>query len=172
MSLAWEKVKQLQQEDFIIYSQVLTTNRIGAYVEIQGLRGFVPRSHIYTEGDRKDFHFQEVRQNLIGKNLPLRFLEVDEKRSRLLLSHRHALVKLKIKGLEIGQVIKGRIKAIKPYGAFIDLGGVCGLLHISEICHENIDTPHCIFEVNDEVEVTIIDLNMERSRISLSTKQL
>jgi len=172
MFQAWEKLKQLQQEDFITYSQVLATNRTGAYVELEGLRGFIPRSHLYIEGGKKNFHRQEVRQELVGKNLPLRFLEVDEKRSRLLLSHRNALIKLKIGGLKIGQVTRGWVQAIKPYGVFIDIGGMCGLLHISEICHNNIDTPSCIFEVNDEVEVIIVDLDTERGRIYLSTKHL
>lgn len=172
MLLAWEKAKQLQQEDVIIHSKVLVTNRTGAYVEIEGLSGFIPRSHIYTEGDRKNFHTEEARKDLIGKDLPLKFLEVDEEKNRLLLSHRHALVKLKIKGLEIGQVIRGFVKGIKPYGAFIDIGGASGLLHISEISHQNINTPHNILEVNDELKVIIIDLDKERCQISLSTKQL
>jgi small subunit ribosomal protein S1 len=66
----------------------------------------------------------------------------------------------------------GTVRGIKPYGAFIDIGGVSGLLHISEISHDHIDTPHSVFNVNDEVKVMIIDLDAERGRISLSTKQL
>jgi small subunit ribosomal protein S1 len=64
------------------------------------------------------------------------------------------------------------VRGIKPYGAFIDIGGVSGLLHISEISHDHVDTPHSVFNVNDEVKVMIIDLDAERGRISLSTKQL
>ncbi len=64
------------------------------------------------------------------------------------------------------------VRGIKPYGAFIDIGGVSGLLHISEISHDHIDTPHSVFNVNDEVKVMIIDLDADRGRISLSTKQL
>jgi small subunit ribosomal protein S1 len=69
-------------------------------------------------------------------------------------------------------VVIGAVRGIKPYGAFIDIGGVSGLLHISEISHDHIDTPHSVFNVNDEVKVMIIDLDAERGRISLSTKQL
>jgi small subunit ribosomal protein S1 len=69
-------------------------------------------------------------------------------------------------------VVIGSVRGIKPYGAFIDIGGVSGLLHISEISHDHIDTPHSVFNVNDEVKVMIIDLDAERGRISLSTKQL
>lgn len=74
--------------------------------------------------------------------------------------------------LEVGEVVIGTVRGIKPYGAFIDIGGVSGLLHISEISHDHIETPHNVFNVNDEVKVMIIDLDAERGRISLSTKQL
>jgi small subunit ribosomal protein S1 len=97
---------------------------------------------------------------------------VDEDRNRLVLSHRRALVERKMNRLEVGEVVIGAVRGLKPYGAFIDIGGVSGLLHISEISHDHIDTPHSVFNVNDEVKVMIIDLDAERGRISLSTKQL
>ena len=75
-------------------------------------------------------------------------------------------------GLQVGEVVIGAVRGLKPYGAFIDIGGVSGLLHISEISHDHIDTPHSVFNVNDEIKVMIIDLDAERGRISLSTKQL
>lgn len=160
---AWERVRQLQQEDATVRSNVFATNRGGALVRIEGLRGFIPGSHISA---------REAKEDLVGQDLPLKFLEVDEERNRLVLSHRRALVERKMSGLEVGQVVRGYVRGIKPYGAFIDIGGVSGLLHISEISHEHIDTPHSVFGVNDELKVMIIDLDAERGRISLSTKQL
>ncbi len=160
---AWERVRQLQQEDATVRSNVFATNRGGALVRIEGLRGFIPGSHISA---------REAKEDLVGEDLPLKFLEVDEERNRLVLSHRRALVESKMNGLEVGQVVKGSVRGIKPYGAFIDIGGVSGLLHISEISHDHIDTPHSVFGVNDELKVMIIDLDAERGRISLSTKQL
>ncbi len=160
---AWERVRQLQQEDATVRSNVFATNRGGALVRIEGLRGFIPGSHIST---------REAKEDLVGQDLPLKFLEVDEDRNRLVLSHRRALVERKMNGLEVGQVVIGSVRGIKPYGAFIDIGGVSGLLHISEISHDHIDTPHSVFNVNDEMKVMIIDLDAERGRISLSTKQL
>jgi small subunit ribosomal protein S1 len=74
--------------------------------------------------------------------------------------------------LEVGEVVLGTVRGIKPYGAFIDIGGVSGLLHISEISHEHIETPHTVLNVNDQMKVMIIDLDAERGRISLSTKAL
>ena len=160
---AWERVRQLQAEDATVRSDVFATNRGGALVRIEGLRGFIPGSHIST---------REAKEDLVGEQLPLKFLEVDEERNRLVLSHRRALVERKMNGLEVGQVVIGSVRGIKPYGAFIDIGGVSGLLHISEISHDHIDTPHSVFGVNDELKVMIIDLDAERGRISLSTKQL
>ena len=160
---AWERVRQLQQEDATVRSNVFATNRGGALVRIEGLRGFIPGSHISA---------REAKEDLVGEDLPLKFLEVDEERNRLVLSHRRALVERKMNGLEVGQVVVGSVRGIKPYGAFIDIGGVSGLLHISEISHDHIDTPHSVFNVNDELKVMIIDLDAERGRISLSTKQL
>jgi small subunit ribosomal protein S1 len=160
---AWERVRQLQKEDATVRSLIFATNRGGALVRIEGLRGFIPGSHISTRKPKED---------LVGEELPLKFLEVDEDRNRLVLSHRRALVERKMNKLEVGEVVIGSVRGIKPYGAFIDIGGVSGLLHISEISHEHIDTPHSVFNVNDEVMVMIIDLDAERGRISLSTKQL
>ncbi|MBD2304378.1 30S ribosomal protein S1 [Chroococcidiopsis sp. FACHB-1243] len=160
---AWERVRQLQNEDATVRSLVFATNRGGALVRIEGLRGFIPGSHIST---------RKPKEELVSEELPLKFLEVDEDRNRLVLSHRRALVERKMNRLEVGEVVIGTVRGIKPYGAFIDIGGVSGLLHISEISHDHIDTPHSVFNVNDEVKVMIIDLDAERGRISLSTKQL
>ena len=160
---AWERVRQLQTEDATVRSLVFATNRGGALVRIEGLRGFIPGSHIST---------RKPKEELVGEELPLKFLEVDEERNRLVLSHRRALVERKMNKLEVGEVVIGTVRGIKPYGAFIDIGGVSGLLHISEISHDHIDTPHSVFNVNDELKVMIIDLDADRGRISLSTKQL
>jgi len=160
---AWERVRQLQQEDATVRSEVFATNRGGALVRIEGLRGFIPGSHISTRKPKED---------LVSEELPLKFLEVDEERNRLVLSHRRALVERKMNGLQVSEVVLGTVRGLKPYGAFIDIGGVSGLLHISEISHDHIDTPHSVFNVNDEIKVMIIDLDAERGRISLSTKQL
>ncbi|WP_320675353.1 30S ribosomal protein S1 [Prochlorococcus sp. MIT 1341] len=160
---AWERVRQLQKEDATIFSEVFATNRGGALVRVEGLRGFIPGSHIST---------RKAKEELVADFLPLKFLEVDEERNRLVLSHRRALVEKKMNRLEVGEVVIGTVRGIKPYGAFIDIGGVSGLLHISEISHEHIETPHTVLNVNDQMKVMIIDLDAERGRISLSTKAL
>ncbi len=160
---AWERVRQLHKEHAIIYSEVFATKPGGALVRVEGLRGFIPGSHIST---------RKAKEEMVGDFLPLKFLDVDEERNRLVLSHRRALVGLKMNRLEVGEVVIGTVRSIKPYGAFIDIGGVSGLLHISDISHEHIETPHTVLNVNDRMKVMIIDLNAEGGRISLSTKAL
>jgi len=110
---AWERVRQLQKEDATVRSLVFATNRGGALVRIEGLRGFIPGSHIST---------RQAKEDLVGQELPLKFLEVDEERNRLVLSHRRALVEKKMNRLEVGEVVIGTVRGIKPYGAFIDIG--------------------------------------------------
>ena len=161
--MAWERVRQLQKEDATIYSEVFSTNRGGALVRVESLRGFIPGSHLSS---------RKPKEELVGEVLPLKFLEVDEERNRLVLSHRRALVERKMNRLEVGEVVVGNVRGIKPYGAFIDIGGVSGLLHISEISHEHIETSHAVLNVGDQLKVMIIDLDAERGRISLSTKAL
>jgi small subunit ribosomal protein S1 len=160
---AWQRVRQLQKEDVTIYGEVFATNREGAMVRVEGLQGFIPRSHI---GNRK------AKEQLVSDFLPLKFLDVDEERNRLVLSHRRALVECMLNSHEVGEVVIGTVCEIKPYGAFIDIGGVRGLLHISEISHDHIDTPHTILNVYDRMKVMIIDIDAERGRLSLSTKAL
>jgi small subunit ribosomal protein S1 len=72
----------------------------------------------------------------------------------------------------VGDAIAGIVRGIKPYGVFVDIDGVSGLLHISEISQEHIDTPHSVFSVNDEIVVMVIDIDAQKGRISLSTKKL
>ena len=102
---AWERVRQLQKEDATIYSEVFATNRGGALVRVEGLRGFIPGSHIST---------RKPKEELVAEFLPLKFLEVDEERNRLVLSHRRALVERKMNRLEVGEVVIGTVRGIKP----------------------------------------------------------
>ena len=102
---AWERVRQLQKEDATIYSEVFATNRGGALVRVEGLRGFIPGSHIST---------RKAKEELVADFLPLKFLEVDEERNRLVLSHRRALVERKMNRLEVGEVVLGTVRGIKP----------------------------------------------------------
>jgi len=115
---AWERVRQLQKEDATIYSEVFATNRGGALVRVEGLRGFIPGSHIST---------RKAKEELVADFLPLKFLEVDEERNRLVLSHRRALVERKMNRLEVGEVGGGGGEAGVGVGAVAEVVGGGGV---------------------------------------------
>ena len=119
--------------------------------EREGLRGFIPGSHISA---------RKIKDDLEGEDLPCKVSWSWWRKKQISIKHRRALVE-KMNRLEVGEVVVGSVKGIKPYGAFIDIGGVSGLLHISEISHEHIETPH-ILNVNDQMKVMIIDLIRKR----------
>ncbi|MBD1879416.1 S1 RNA-binding domain-containing protein [Coleofasciculus sp. FACHB-T130] len=102
----------------------------------------------------------------------MKIVEADEYRDRLFVSHRLALYPAGIKHLEVGQVVTGRVLALKPYGAFINIAVINALLHISEISHADFDKPESIFKVDDEIKAMIISMDAEKDRVSLSTKAL
>lgn len=161
--LTWERLRQLQAENVTRHSVVFATTDNGVLVNIEGLQAFVPGSHISTRKPMED---------LVGQELLLNFLEVDEDCNRLVLSHRRALGKPRMMRLEVGDLKLGSVRGIKPYGVFVDIGGISGLLEISEISHELIENPHSLFKVNDEVKVLLVGIDAERGRIRLSTKYL
>ncbi|WP_449419383.1 S1 RNA-binding domain-containing protein [Phormidium nigroviride] len=163
LRIAWERVRQMQAENVTVYATVYAINPGGGSVQIEGLRGFIPGSHLCIPKPKED---------VLGKELPLKFLEIDEERDRLSLSHRSALVEPMIKKLKVGDVVVGKIRGLKPYGAWVNIGDVPALLHISEISHVPFDASDSVFKVNDEVKVMILDVDVLRGRISVSTKQL
>ena len=145
---------------------MLSANRGGILVEVESLRGFIPQSHLAPRlalGDRDE---------LIGQTLPVKFIEVDEEKNRLVASHRLATDLVSGEGLDVGDVINGIVQAVKPYGAFVDVGGQSGLLHISQISHERIVAVENVLSPGDELKVLILSKDKERGRLSLSTKKL
>lgn len=160
---AWERVSQLQAEDVTIYSEIVSINRGGCMVMVEGLRGFLPGSHLTLKTPRED---------LIGVELPLKFLEVDTEKNRLVVSHRRAMVEKQMTDLVSGEIVEGSVKAIKPYGAFIDIGGMSGLLHVSQISHDHVADIAAVLAEGSSVKCMIINQDKEKGRISLSTKTL
>ncbi|CAM6091908.1 unnamed protein product [Calypogeia fissa] len=160
--ISWERCRQLQADDVPVRGKVLSANRGGLVVSVEGLRGFVPFSQIYSGVSQED---------MVDKELPLKFIEVDEERTRLVLSNRKALAASQL-GVGIGSVVIGTVQSVKPYGAFVDIGGTSGLLHISQISHDRITTVENVLQPGDKLKVMILSQDRDRGRISLSTKKL
>lgn len=160
--LAWERCRQLQAEDVIIKGKVVGGNKGGVVAIVEGLRGFVPFSQISAKS---------TAEELIDKELPLKFVEVDEEQSRLVLSNRKAMADSQAQ-LGIGSVVLGTVQSLKPYGAFVDIGGINGLLHVSQISHDRVSDISTVLQPGDTLKVMILSHDRERGRVSLSTKKL
>lgn len=160
---AWEKVKAMNAEDALFEAEVCAVNRGGAIVLVEGLRAFLPGSHLTGT---------IATEELIGDKLPLKFLEVNPDNNKLVVSNRRAIVETQMNDLSRGDVVDGMIKALKPYGAFVEVGGMSGLLHISQISYDRIDNLEKLFQPGDKVKCMIIDHDKLNGRIALSTKTL
>ncbi|KAF6175479.1 hypothetical protein GIB67_021969 [Kingdonia uniflora] len=160
--LAWERCRQLQAEDLVVKGKIVGGNKGGAVAIVEGLRGFVPFSQISSKSTAED---------LLDKEVPLKFVEVDEEQSRLILSNRKAMADSQAQ-LGIGSVVIGIVQSLKPYGAFIDIGGINGLLHVSQISHDRVSDIATVLQPGDTLKVMILSHDRERGRVSLSTKKL
>ncbi|KAK6913645.1 S1 domain [Dillenia turbinata] len=160
--LAWERCRQLQAEDVVVKGKIVGANKGGVVAVVEGFRGFVPFSQISTKA---------TAEELLDKELPLKFVEVDEEQSRLVLSNRKAMADSQAQ-LGIGSVVIGTVQSLKPYGAFIDIGGINGLLHVSQISHDRVSDIATVLQPGDTLKVMILSHDRERGRVSLSTKKL
>jgi small subunit ribosomal protein S1 len=160
---SWDKVKVLEKEGKVVQVIVSGFNRGGVTCDLEGLRGFIPRSQL-QDG--------ENHQELVGKTLGVAFLEVNSGTRKLVLSEKRASVAARFQELEVGQLVDGLVASVKPYGLFIDLGGISGLLHQSAITNGSLRSIREVFDQGDRVSALITDLDPGRGRIGLNTALL
>ncbi|MEB3195019.1 MAG: S1 RNA-binding domain-containing protein [Cyanobacteriota bacterium] len=160
---SWDKVLQLEKEGAVVQVKVNGFNRGGVTCDLEGLRGFIPRSQL-SEG--------EQHEALVGKTLGVAFLEVNPETRKLVLSEKRAATALRFRELEVGQLVEGQISAIKPYGFFVDLGGVSGLLHHSSITGAVLRDLREAFQTGERVVALITAVDGQRGRIALNTQLL
>jgi len=160
---AWETILKMQSEDAILEAEVVSVNRGGAICLVEGLRAFLPGSHLAGKMATED---------LIGQVLPLKFLEVNQENNKLVVSNRKAVVETQMADLSRGDLVEGTVQALKPYGAFIEVGGMSGLLHISQISYDRIEDLEQVLQPGMAVKCMIIDHDKINGRIALSTKTL
>ena len=168
---AWDRVIEAQQRGDKLQAMVTERVKGGMVVDI-GIRGFVPASHVGTGKARN-------LEKYVGTILLLKVIEVDRDRRKVVLSHRlateeerEALRKETLESLSEGQVRQGVVRRITDYGAFVDIGGVDGLLHISEMSGTRIKHPNDVLKVGDEIQVMVLKTNLEQGRISLGLRQI
>jgi len=169
---AWERIMEVFENNEIIEAEVTKVVKGGLVVDV-GLRGFIPASHVAIG-------YVDNLEEYLGKTLSLKVIEVEREKNNVVLSAKKVLEEERevekndtLDKLEEGQVIKGgEITKLVDFGAFVDLGGVEGLLHISEMSWGRIDHPRELFEEGQEIDVKILGVNKEKERISLGYKQL
>ena len=166
---AWGDIEKVKEEDGVVTGTVIEVVKGGLIVDI-GLRGFLPASLV---------EMRRVRDlaPYIGKQMEAKIIELDKNRNNVVLSRRAYLESSQsavrhgfLNQLERGQIRKGVVSSIVNFGAFVDLGGVDGLVHVSELSWEHVDHPSKVVEVGQEVTVEVLEVDFERERVSLSLK--
>lgn len=165
---AWDKL--VDREEEVVTVKGTRAVKGGLSVEFEGVRGFIPASML-------DTRFVRNTERFVGQEFDAKIKEVDAKENRFILSRREvveaatAAARAEVFGkLAVGDVVTGKVARITSFGAFIDLGGVDGLVHLTELSHERNVSPKSVVTVGEEIEVKILDLNEEEGRVSLSLK--
>ncbi|MBX3052794.1 MAG: S1 RNA-binding domain-containing protein [Caldilineaceae bacterium] len=176
----WLTAEKMLESGEITVRQVVGYNKGGLLVEYGHLRGFIPASHVVglprnLSEDERNQRFDEM----IGDELPVEVIEVERRRRRLVLSHRFAERKYReerkaqlFEEMKVGDVVEGEVRSLRPFGAFVDIGGADGLLHVSEIGWTPVSHPRDVLQVGDVIKVEVMRLDADRSRIGLSRKKL
>lgn len=168
----WENARQAMETGGLVGAEVVNANRGGLLVQYGRLSGFVPQSHVVSlPRFASDYELEQAKQDIIGRELTLKFIEIDRRRNRLILSEREARAdaeQTRMEALAEGQRIKGQVVSIVKFGAFVDLGGVDGLIHISKLDHQHVNHPGEVVSIGDEVEVLIEEIDRDKNRISLN----
>ncbi|KYD09282.1 30S ribosomal protein S1 [Heyndrickxia sporothermodurans] len=168
--LAWDELKQ-RFENNIVFDAVVSDVVKGGLVVDLGIRGFVPASLV------EDYYVEDF-EDYKGKTLSFKIVELDREKNRIILSHRAVVESEKLekkkqalKQIQAGQILEGVVQRITDFGAFVDIGGVDGLVHISQLSHEHVDKPSDVLEEGQTVKVKVLSVDHDNERISLSIKE-
>jgi small subunit ribosomal protein S1 len=159
----WERFAEMQENSQTLQVRVSGVNKGGVTVDVQGVRGFIPRSHLIDKDNL---------ESLIGKSLTTSILEVNPATRKLVLSNRLAAQAANMSQIAPGQLVEGKVSGIRPFGVFVDFSGMTGLLHINQVSKNYIASLNTLFEVGQLVKAVVIEVDEIKRRISLSTKVL
>jgi small subunit ribosomal protein S1 len=176
----WRRAQQLYEESEAIETQVAGFNKGGLIVRLGRLRGFVPASQLVAEHRGSNAQQPEERwARLVGTEIHVKVIELNRKRKRLILSERAALRVVReaqkaelLENLRPGEVRRGVVSSLADFGAFVNLGGADGLIHLSELSWNRTAKPKEVLDVGQEVDVYVLNVDRERKRIALSLKRL
>ena len=172
----WEKARKLMASEEPVRVVVKGHNRGGILVHWERLEGFIPSSHLVTTAGAGG---RESWDELLGSDLVVKVIEVDQARRRLIFSEREAQREQRamhkarlLAELKEGDRVRGRVTGLRDFGAFVNLGGADGLIHVSELAWHRVDHPRDVLKVGDEIEVYVLSLDRTSNRIALSRKRL
>ena len=176
----WLVAEKMLESGEITVRQVVGFNKGGLLADFDHLRGFIPASHVVgLPRNMNEEQRNERLQQIVGQELPVKVIEVERQRRRLVLSYRLAEREYRagrkaqlFEELEVGMVVDGEVRSLRPFGAFVDIGGADGLLHVSEIGWTPVSHPRDVLKVGERIQVEVLRLDPERSRIALSRKRL
>jgi small subunit ribosomal protein S1 len=171
----WTRVLELQEGEIVCYAEVIGFNRGGLFVRAQEFQGFVPRSHLVVSTSGRKIN-ERVLEEYVGRELELKVIECDPERGRIVLSERAAQSapgsrQELLEKLTEGQLVNGIVTNVTPFGLFIDLGGVEGLVHISELSWGRVGHPREVAAPGDHLDVVVLEIQHDRGRVSLSLKR-
>ena len=173
----WEKARELLSSQDAVDVKVSGYNKGGALVRWNRLEGFIPSSHLVSTNLTVDR--REAMTQLIGNTLGVKVIEVDQDRRRLIFSEREAQKEWRARQkakllaeLNVGDVVNGVVTGLRDFGAFVNIGGADGLIHVSELAWHRVDHPRDILHIGEEIEVYVLNLDRETNRIALSRKRL
>jgi len=179
--MSWENVEKMIAEETVIDTKIIGFNKGGLIVAVGNLRGFVPSSQIsgvrraQSSGDTPEQRWQKM----VGQAISVRIIEVDRERRRLILSERSTNTESRssmkdrvISELEEGKVYTGKVTSLADFGAFVNVNGADGLVHLSELSWDRLQHPREMLEVGQEVQVKVINIEREKKRIGLSMRAL
>src|ERR1700679_3475519 len=166
---AWSNIEELKNRDEVVKGVVIEVVKGGLIVDI-GLRGFLPASLVELRRVRE-------LQSYVGRTIEAKIIELDRNRNNVVLSRRAWLEETQkeqrgefLVNLKPGERRKGVVSSVVNFGAFVDLGGMDGLVHVSELSWKHVDHPSSVVQVGDEIEVEVLDVDLDKERISLSLK--
>lgn len=164
----WKKLLEAFEQNQVVKAEVTGENTGGLVVNVMGINGFIPASQITT-------YFVKNFKQFIGQTLDCKIISIDEKKKRVVLSSR-VILEEKLDGvwdkIVVDEKVTGKVVRIVDFGAFVDLGGVDALVHVSDISWDRIEKPSDVLEVGQEIEALVLKANREKNRVSLGLKQL
>jgi len=175
---SWRRLQEIFEANEVIEAEVTNYNKGGLLVNLDGVRGFVPASQVTEIRGGDEASKQADMARLIGTTLPLKVIEINRHRNRLILSERQAVQERRdvmkerlIEELKEGEIRKGRVSSICDFGAFVDIGGADGLVHLSELSWSRVRHPSEVLKVGQEIDVYVLGINSQEKKIALSIKR-